>query len=320
MAPWRFEPMTVGRILDRAFRLYRENFLRYVTIAAVVQVPAGLLVVAGTGIMYSNFTNVARTNQVPEDVVTMMVGAMTMMSGGFLAFVSFVLAIAAMARSMSASCLGGDLGAVQAYRSLMPRAGWLFLMVLLVMPSLFVVYIALVVVMVVIVVLGIAEGAAGLGPVVMVTSIGLVTLVAIAACGVLLLAWTVVFCLSVQAVALEDLNTFEAIARSVKLVRGNLRKCLGSALLTFLLVGIPIVAASSLGFVLAFAVFGYTNMMAMQVIQQSVSLFMQVLVMPIWAAAMLLLYYDLRIRKEGYDLELLAGSLRPAEAAHGASR
>jgi hypothetical protein len=318
MALPRFEPMTVGRILDQAFRLYRESFLRYVTIAAVVQVPSGLLMVAGMGLFYSNFTSMAPGSRPPESVtavVTMMVGLLVMMAGAFLLLVSMVLAMAAMARSMSASYLGGDLTVAQAYRSLLPRAGWLFLLILLVVPSIFVLYIALIIVIVVIAIVAIGVAAANLGTALTALAIGLIVLVATLVLTVLVLAWGAVFSLSVQSVALEDLNTFAAIGRSVKLIRGNLRKALGSVLLTFLLVFIPAMAAASLGFLLDFMIFGPANVMALQVIQQSVSLFMQVLVMPVWAAAMLLLYYDLRIRKEGFDLEMLARSFRPGEPA-----
>jgi hypothetical protein len=38
-----FEPMTVGRILDCTFKIYRENFVHFVAIVAVVVIPVQLL-------------------------------------------------------------------------------------------------------------------------------------------------------------------------------------------------------------------------------------------------------------------------------------
>ena len=38
-----FRPMDVGQILDRTFRLYRDNFVRFIAIVALVQVPVALL-------------------------------------------------------------------------------------------------------------------------------------------------------------------------------------------------------------------------------------------------------------------------------------
>ena len=43
MATRIFEPMSVGGILDQTFRFYRGNLVRFIAIAAVVQVPMGLL-------------------------------------------------------------------------------------------------------------------------------------------------------------------------------------------------------------------------------------------------------------------------------------
>jgi hypothetical protein len=323
MALLRLEPMTVGRILDQAMRLYRENFLRYVTITAVVQVPTGLLMVAGSGIFYSNFTSMAPGGRPPDlrEMGTMVVGLLAIMGGTFLHLVSMVLAMAAMARSLLASYLGGDLTVGQAYRSLAPRAGWLFLLILMVVPSIFVLYIGLILVILAIAIAMMGVAATHLGTAATAVIIIVLVVVATLVLGVFVLAWGAIFSLSVQSTALEDLNTFAAIGRSVKLLRGNLRKAIGAVLFTSFLVFIPAMAAASIGYLLGYVTFGPANMMALQVIQQSVSLFMQVLVMPVWASVMLLLYYDLRIRKEGFDLEMLAASLRPGEpAADGAAR
>ena len=52
-----------------------------------------------------------------------------------------------------------------------------------------------------------------------------------------------------------------------------------------------------------------TDYTAVMAVNSLFSLAGQVLVMPISAAAFILLYYDLRIRKEGFDLEMLAKDL-----------
>jgi hypothetical protein len=62
------------------------------------------------------------------------------------------------------------------------------------------------------------------------------------------------------------------------------------------------------GGLLAGAVPG-SNATAAVVIPQVFAIAAEVLVMPIGAASSILLYYDLRIRKEGFDLEMLAQSL-----------
>ena len=57
------------------------------------------------------------------------------------------------------------------------------------------------------------------------------------------------------------------------------------------------------------------QVMARTVINQVFTTTANVLVMPISAAAMILLYYDLRVRREGFDLEMLAKSLSQSESA-----
>ena len=50
-------------------------------------------------------------------------------------------------------------------------------------------------------------------------------------------------------------------------------------------------------------------MMLMTFANQLASVVGQILVAPIGATAYILLYYDLRIRKEGFDLQMLASSI-----------
>ena len=40
-----FEPMSIGRILDRTFKIYKDNFIRFITIVAIIQVPFALLTI-----------------------------------------------------------------------------------------------------------------------------------------------------------------------------------------------------------------------------------------------------------------------------------
>ena len=42
MPSTNFEPMSVGEIIDRTFKIYKSNFLRIVAIVAVIQIPLGL--------------------------------------------------------------------------------------------------------------------------------------------------------------------------------------------------------------------------------------------------------------------------------------
>ncbi len=51
------------------------------------------------------------------------------------------------------------------------------------------------------------------------------------------------------------------------------------------------------------------NMLLMTFSTQLIAIIVQILIVPIGAIAYILLYYDLRIRKEGFDLVMLANSI-----------
>lgn len=133
-----------------------------------------------------------------------------------------------------------------------------------------------------------------------------ITVVALIPCGVpgiyLYVSWWV----AVPALVLEDHRGFKALSRSRHLVKGMWWRVFGLVIITVLL-------TSVLGFILGL-VFGGVVLAAdsatVDSIAQGVANFLSsVLVTPITAAVISVLYFDLRVRKEGFDLELLARSV-----------
>jgi multisubunit Na+/H+ antiporter MnhC subunit len=51
MQAHEFEPMSIGRILDRTFKIYKDNFIRFITIVAIIQVPITLLMIISTSFL-----------------------------------------------------------------------------------------------------------------------------------------------------------------------------------------------------------------------------------------------------------------------------
>lgn len=273
------EPMTVGGILDRAFRLYKDNFLRYVAIVAVIEIPIGLVLVVASALFYSGVPfdpEAAETPSAPN-IAMMLVGMAGLLFAALLSIIGQHLVNAALIKSVSESYLGGDTTVVQAYRFILPRVGWLLLAAFLII------------------------WATGLGMILCVVP------------GVLLALF---FSLTMPAIVTEDLNTIDGMKRSWQLVSGNLGKVFLVGLIVVLInlvIGALFLAAGALIGVFAPA----NNMAATQVVQHTINIIPQILTTPIAAAATILLYYDLRIRKEGFDLEMLAQSLG-AEATSNA--
>jgi hypothetical protein len=104
-----------------------------------------------------------------------------------------------------------------------------------------------------------------------------------------------------QVVLLEDKKGFTAIGRS----RALMSDYLGKALLLSLVVGLLGTVA---GEVISVAI--HALPWPLPIIGDFLSLFvLQTLMLPFSIATIVLLYYDLRIRKEAFDLQRLAGSM-----------
>lgn len=120
--------------------------------------------------------------------------------------------------------------------------------------------------------------------------------------GIIFSLW---FMIVAPIVILERVNGSKAMGRSRDLMKGNI----GKGFLLMLLVGILV---SILNFALSAAI-GFIPWP-----HRSITVFIQnvlpAILLPIQTAPLILLYYDLRIRKEAFDLQRLSESLGPALA------
>jgi hypothetical protein len=123
---------------------------------------------------------------------------------------------------------------------------------------------------------------------------------------------------AMPALLLERQGPIAALGRSWKLVGGFWWKVFGTLLIVYLLVTVLTVAIGAVvGGVLA-VVTNVDSLLGL-LLQQVVSVVVQVLTLPLFAAVTIVLYVDLRVRKEGFDLALMADHIanpdRPAEFA-----
>ena len=121
--------------------------------------------------------------------------------------------------------------------------------------------------------------------------------------------------LATPAMVLEGIGAAtDALGRSWSLTRGFRGKIFGALIAVFVLILLPSVA---LGTFLAVsnpttpeAVLATSSPTSLA-IQALISL-LQVLITPLFYCLVTVMYYDLRVRKEAFDLEVLASSLQPA--------
>jgi hypothetical protein len=109
-----------------------------------------------------------------------------------------------------------------------------------------------------------------------------------------------------QVVILEDLpGATDALPRSWRLTKGYKGKAFGLGLVVLLLFMLPMMVA---GFLVVFVP-------ASEVAVNIASELFQMLVYPVFAAVFTLFYYDLRVRKEAFDVEVLGQQLGLTEPA-----
>ncbi|MFN2570801.1 MAG: hypothetical protein ABR537_04190 [Gemmatimonadales bacterium] len=109
-------------------------------------------------------------------------------------------------------------------------------------------------------------------------------------------------------VVLEDLpSSFDSFSRSWELTRGTRRKVFGTVAVTWLMSQfLPSIVVSGIS-----GIMGATGNQALQPIFVVLASLISIVLMPILPCALTLLYYDLRVRREAFDLEILSTQLGP---------
>jgi hypothetical protein len=141
------------------------------------------------------------------------------------------------------------------------------------------------------------------------------TVAAGVACGLpgiyLWITWTV----AMPALVIEGMSPTRALGRSFALVRHNWWRTFGFTLLVAVLTNL-----SSLVLTIPLGVLVSTNRASGVVLAGVARLVVGLVVIPFAAVSVVLFYFDLRVRKEAFDIELLVESLdRPRGAVAGAA-
>jgi hypothetical protein len=325
-------PSTLGEILDRTAQLYRRNFWLFAGTAAmpmalafVVAIPA-VAVLAIPGIPGSgSLQNTVVTGLVATAIVALILPVYVAV---------YVFCIAGITQSALSAHRGEKLTIRAALKSVQPRFWTYFLFLFLegIMAG----------------VLPLMAAFAVIGPLVYLISrpgvgiaggIGLGFLAFLAgAAAIGAIIWLVLsYAMGMAVCVAEKKTAWESLQRSYKLSQGTR----GRIFVMFLLVAVLSMIVSSIGYIFilligaAAAAFGQGStaaIVAMVVgflLYALVSIGAQIVLQPVSWIALVLFYYDQRIRKEGFDIEWMmeragmtqAPALAPAgqrEAAEGA--
>ncbi len=251
----RFEAMTTGALLDRAFRLYANNFALLLGITAVAYVPLYALILLIQSSLSGAMGPAANRLRVIFSQLLFII---------LWASIALPISVGAATYAISERYLGAEITAAQALTKAF-RLLWT---------------------------MSVAQVMAGLR-----IMFGFVLFIVP---GIL---WSLSYMLIVPAIMVEGLRAGPSLKRSWHLVKGHRGKVFAVMLVIHLLamlVGLGIGNLAKLVFNLDSA--------GGSVLGHALDNVVSILLTPLGVVASILLYYDLRIRKEGFDLEMLSGS------------
>ncbi|OFW06773.1 MAG: hypothetical protein A3H96_13990 [Acidobacteria bacterium RIFCSPLOWO2_02_FULL_67_36] len=295
-------PLSLGELLDRSFSLYRARFR---TLVAIMVIPA--VFAAGMAMVSQTISTLAGRLGQPghepnvSEAFTMMGLAFAMFALMAVYFVVSMIAFGATTAAVSDIYMGRDTSAAGAFRRVRDRVGRLLLVLLLIGLRMAGVFIAAIVVGAVMAVV-FALGAPWAGGVVMVLMV--------LAAGILMLYLWLRYALSIPAVMLEPITASEAIRRGVELGAGHRWR--------ILIVGLfaaAVTYATALlfqgPFTVAAIVMGPDTRaaFALNLVGAFAGAVAGAISGPLGIVALALLYYDMRVRHEGLDLQLMMQSL-----------
>jgi hypothetical protein len=290
----RLRPLGLGELLDQSIRLYRRNFLKFIGIVAVVLIPLTLLQIGYLLIFVDTAESQAEADVLPS--------LLSLLSPAFYASGSILIGIfgyvltksvsaAALTYAIASSYLGQEIGILEAYgkigRSWVSLLGVLFLAVIFSIVLILFCWILSCVVCVV--------GMIGLP--------------------VLAFVWMVMLPLTAPIIVLEKQSAIRAIGRAWNLIGRRFWWVIGFALILAIFAQIIItgpIALLSWGFQLMvgnMSGLSIAQTVMQTVLQSLLQLMSSLIYLPLQLTAMTLVYFDLRIRTEGFDLVLLTESM-----------
>jgi hypothetical protein len=282
-------PMTLGEVLDRTFKLYKSNFLLFAGIAALPYLFI-LLVEVVAAAMQGGSTASRGTPQVSP---TLIAGALT---GGAVVAILYLLMTGAAHAATVFAVSDLYLARPASVRGSFSRVGTKVFRVLLVFFMIGLV---------------IGGGAFLIAMVGAIARSGAVIAIGI----ILLIVPAIVFvcraAVAVPVAMLEDIGAVRSLERSLQLTKGHatqlflifmLVACL--SYITLLILQAPFMALAA-----ASAAAHQSPSLGVEILQYLAMFVSQVLVGPIGTIAFSLMYYNLRVRKEAFDIQHLMASL-----------
>lgn len=280
-------PLRLGELLDQAIRLYRSNFMTFIGIVALVYVPLMVLQTAATTLLATATGDVSRYTN-PQQLFTNYAYWAGLLSSFVIIFLQVIfvqgIATAALTRAVADNYFGRKTSILDAYRGIgkswVPLLGALLFIGLLGI-VLFIWWI-------------------------IVPCVGWLT-----GLGMLAFLTAAISPMVAPVVVLEEQGALTAVQRAWYLVRRRFWPVLGTIFVLYLFNLLIVNGPSAIVNVILTALtpsFGNSTLQLVvtAIVQAMVSIVFIVIYYPLQMTAFTLIYFDLRVRTEGFDLALLA--------------
>lgn len=263
-------PLSVGELLDKAFRIYRMNFLVLIGMAAVVLIPEAVL--QTLSVLYFDNATIA-----------------SLISQAFI----HLIAYAAMTVFIAHVHVGREISFRDSYGLGLKRYWSIFGANFL---------------------MGLAIGAPMILVMLCSMTVGVLSLVVIMLWLPLAVFLSTRWSLYTPAILAEDIGSSEALKRSWVLTEGYFWRVLGTSFAAGLLAMLITVFPSLISKYVFLSLLSLSYNLV-QVINVVIEMAAAMLALPFSIAVIVLIYYDLRVRKEGFDLEVMADTLGSPETS-----
>ncbi len=306
-------PLSLGELLDQTFSYLRKHFWLF---AGIMVAPEAVLV--GLNLLMQIFLRPPRFVPGPRVVPSAQMAAFVARAGmSTLAillayYVVYALALGATTYALSEIHLGRATTILESYRAVRRRLGRLINVTLTILIRTFGVFLLAGVLLAFCLAL---MGSLPRSFVWVALLLGFALLVGFFITGILLIIFLVRYSVAVPALVLENLSARQALKRSVALTSGFLWRLLVVGVLTLLIRMVVVFLCQSPFAIAAMLVTvkgGYPSIW-LSIPSMLVGGACATATAPLFMIGFALAYYDLRVRKEGFDLQLMMSNLDEAQ-------